>query len=154
MNRVPLSMYFGAMAIVGLVALLVTGPLQQSTGSSSIIRDIIDVLAIFITFMAGRRAKSQGRRYVGVGALIGGLYGGLSGASRFFITVTRAEFLSKFHGKTPPAHLVSESLRIANSPTLHAVEFLGSLIGGVVLGLIIGTLGSITTKRQNDKIVV
>lgn len=146
MNRMPLGMYFGAMAIAGILALLFAGPLVQWTGSSTM-RDILDVIAISIAFLAGRRAKYQGHRYIGVGAMIGGLYGALSGASRFFVTVTSAEFLSKFHGKTPPASLVSESLRIANSPAIHSLEFFGSLIGGIFMGLIVGAIGGVTAKH-------
>ena len=153
MNRVPLSAYFAIMVILGLVALLFAGPFRHWTGSSTI-RNLLDLIAIFIAFMAGRRAKYQGRRVVNVGAMVGGLYGGLSGLSKFFITITRSEFLSKFNGKTPPTNLVSASLRIANSPVIHALEFLGSFFGGVILGLIIAALGSVTAKRHGDEMVI
>ncbi len=142
--------------VLGVLALLFTavgGANANLHGLVSIVVIILDVLALIVALLIGRFAKRKGGRPLWNGALIGAIYGFLMSIGGFFVTVTAAEVeqVLRKAGTVVSSTLVTQTLAVENSPLLHVLGIVVSLILYGALGLIAGLIGGATTRREGEK---
>jgi hypothetical protein len=107
---------------------------------------LIDVLLLIIIFLVARLTKKKGGGSpLWMGALTGGIYGLIVPLGSFFEKVDA----SKFQMTTLTAQQIANAVKYANSPLIHLVGVLGSIIIFGVSGLIVGVIGGATARREN-----
>ena len=142
--------------VLGVAALLLAaigGANTNLHGTVSIVIIILDVLALVVALFAGRAAKRSGGRPLWKGALMGAIYGFLFSIGSFFVTITPAEFEQQMQkaGQTVSSAQVAQAVSIGNSPLVHVLGIVASLIMYGVLGLIAGLIGGVTTRREGER---
>ncbi|MDA8391943.1 MAG: hypothetical protein M0Z87_03900 [Actinomycetota bacterium] len=148
------SRYYILAGVLGVLALAL-GLLPLSVRSGlGLVGLLIIVLAAVVAFLAGRTAKGAGAKPVKVGALVGLIYGVLSGISILLAPhLTQRQLvrqLQRGHRPVPSATALKNALSFANSPTLHAVSFVVGAGISVVLGLLIALIGGATAKPRGE----
>lgn len=138
-------------ALLGVLGLLDSLVFSQPSmrGASSGMEWVLNALVLVAAFLAGRRAKAEGRRPLWRGALVGALYGGIGGLGAFFIHVTPAQIAAQIQNAGGAAASVSPA-RIAaidNSFTIHILAWGVALILFGLLGLVSGVIGGAVARR-------
>ncbi len=132
-------------AILSLVVLK-----GQHVGVPLVLRVVLDLVTVAIVFLAGRKAKQQGAKPVGVGAVIGLIFGVVSGWPVFFVRVTRAQLVHSLHGRAVSPVVLAATLKYSNSAIGHIVSWLAVLIVSVLLSLIGGAIGGATVRNRTS----
>ncbi len=145
-NRIYLiTLVWGVIA--ALIKFLIGG---HRVGMPIVVSIILDVIVLGILLFAGRAAKQQGARPVGVGAIAGLIYGIVSGWPSLLIHLTRAQLLASLHARhVNPTLAIGTLLKAANSPAAHIASWAASAGVGVIMGLIVGAIGGLTTKNPS-----
>ena len=120
---------------------------DHSLGVPTVLTIVMDVVAALIILLAGRRGKRQGARPAGVGIITGLLYGVVSGWPTLLVHLTRAEFIRTLRTHHLPVTNVGPALQFANSVGTHLAQWAGAAIVGLLLGLILGTIGGVITRN-------
>lgn len=153
MNNKPIDFYYKIAAGLGLVSFLFAILPFGIKNSLFFVSIILEIVGAVVLFFAGRSAKLQNVRPVKVGAIMGVIYGVLSGVSVFFQTITRSQMLKQLnaiHSNSPmPPGTVSNALKTANSPVVHLISFIAVIVVSVLGGLIISAIGGAMTKTNN-----
>lgn len=145
-----LRMYLVAV-VWGLVSVGVTlmSVSAHRIGVSAVWQIILDVITAAIIFMAGRAAKQQGAKPVGVGVITGLLFGLVSGWAGFLVHVSRSAIVKGLHGlHLSPAQMNLE-VHVANSAAAHLGSWVAVLVVSVIMGLIFGAIGGATAKSPS-----
>lgn len=113
------------------------------------LRMLLDLFTVAIVFLAGRTAKQQGAKPVGVGVVIGLIFGVVSGWPVFFLHVTRAQLVHGMHGRAVLPTTLDATLKYSNSSTGHIVSWFAVLVVSVILSLIGGAIGGATVRNRS-----
>lgn len=142
-----LRIYLGVViwGIVSVAAALISVAANRMA-VPTVWRVIADGITVGILFLAGRAAKQQGAKPVGVGLLTGLLYGLVSGWVGFFVHVTRSVVMQRMKGHHLTSAEVNTALHFANSTAIHIVTWVGAIVVSGILGLIFGAIGGATAK--------
>ena len=133
--------------VSGLTALIIRD-MGQRAKLPTVLSIILDVVALGILFWAGRAAKQQNAKPVGVGVVAGLLYSLFYGWSLFFGHVTRAEIIAQLHRHpTTAAVSINSLVKVANSPLIHVGAWIVLTIVWVIAGVALGVIGGLTTKN-------
>lgn len=138
-------------AIWGLVAAAVAILALHNGRSPGLVvaSAFVELVAAAIVFLAGRQAKQAGGHPWRVGAITGIIFALFAGWASFAVHITRQELLTRLHGHLPSTAPMSVVLRAANSPAAHVVTWVGTLLEGVILGLILGWVGGMTARSPS-----
>ncbi|MCL4493407.1 MAG: hypothetical protein M1294_01155 [Firmicutes bacterium] len=150
MKTIIFRMYLITAAWAILVAVIHVVIIEEHSVEPIVLSTALTLGVAVIVFLSGRTAKIQGGSSWRVGAVAGGIYGLLSGWPVLLIHVTRAQLVAELHGRSLTPSEISLSLHMANSPIIHLLAWLSSVVIGLVLGLIVGALGGVTAKRPGS----
>lgn len=141
-----LGFYVVTMVVLGILDLL-NSIIFQNSGARTIIELVFYVIGVVLIVWAGRSSKRIGGHPVGRGALMGAIYGLISGASAFFVTVSSEKFDEQLGGTSSSVDTGSMA-EMMNSTGFHVLTFIMSIIIFSVLGLIVGAIGGATEKSN------
>jgi hypothetical protein len=137
------------LGVVGLIVRIATVPLSPAATWFSA---LVEVLAVVVLLWTGYTARRRGLRPSWQAAGVGLLYGVVSGAGAVLNPTTyseelhfllaRAQTLKSSVLKMTRAQMVHDA-RLYTTPSAHVEAFVGSLLYGVVFGLLLGWVGSL-----------
>lgn len=104
------------------------------------------IIGLIHVFWGGRVSKMFGGHPVGRGALLGAIYGVITGISIFFLHVSAGALQSQL-GNSVSSGASQNLANMVNSPTTHVVTFLLGIVIYAVGGLIAAAIGGATAKK-------
>lgn len=134
----PIRVWLGLGGAIGAVTAALT-ILMRGAAVATDIGYVLEAGLLAVAFLAGRRARKDGRRGGWIGALVGGIGGAISGLGYFAITLP----VSDFHASTyNGVHRSAAALAgLANSTPEHVAEMIQLALVLAVFGALTGTIG-------------
>lgn len=148
----PLRRQYGigiALGIVGLIVRVATRPLSPA---STWFQAVVEVLAVVILVWTGYVAKRRGLRPSQQAAIVGLLYGFVAGLGDVLNPTTYGDELRFLSAREAALHhsilkmtrtQIVHDARLYTTAGAHWEAFFGSLLYGVVFGLLLGWVGSL-----------
>ncbi len=153
MTRARLSLFYLVAAVLGAI----------SSGTSLVVVNlnhvvapawigyVFDLLIAITLFIAGRQAKVVSGHPARVGTLTGGIYGLFTGLWILFAKINRTQLIQELRARHSPLTNLNAKLHAANSPAIHLIGLAGTVILGLVVGLILGFAGGFTARRRDEQ---
>ncbi|MCY0886137.1 MAG: hypothetical protein OWV35_09690 [Firmicutes bacterium] len=121
------------------------GPLH----SNVVVSVIADLLAAVIVVLAGRELRRHAGHFALAGGGLGVVYAALASWPIWLVHLNRAQvralLISRVHA-TPSDVLVTRTMHLLNAPAAHGLSYVGTLLVGFLIGLILGAVGGWTTR--------
>jgi hypothetical protein len=148
----PLRRQYGLGMVLGVVGLIVRVATRPLSPASAWFSAVVDVLAVVILAWTGYVAKRRGLRPSQQAAVVGLLYGFIAGLGDVLNPTTYGDELRFLSAREAALHRsilkitraqIVHDARLYTTAGTHWEAFFGSVLYGVVFGLLLGWVGSL-----------
>lgn len=140
--------------LIGVVQLLVTGIVPSGNAIRSVASIVLGLAMLLSLVLAGRAARQASLRPSWQGALVGVCYGVPAGLASVLFPLTPAQVAASLQKAQQRLHLTSAQLQVAqqhaDSAAAHWESFVTGIVVSVLLGLLLGWIGSLFGRGAEE----